>query len=78
MNEDSLFPTDKLLCNCGKPVRYSHGDRHSCNKYCVCPTYDELRSSLDVAATQLRELKDRHASLQGVIRDALSQRSIDL
>jgi hypothetical protein len=37
-----------------------------------------LRSSLDVAATQLRELKDRHASLQGVIRDALSQRSIDL
>lgn len=33
--------TDK--CNCGNPIRYSHKDGNSCNKYVICPTYDELR-----------------------------------
>lgn len=32
------------LCNCGQPIRYSHGvGGESCNKYFVCPTYEELR-----------------------------------
>jgi hypothetical protein len=71
MSEDSPFPTDRRLCNCGKPVRYSHRDGHSCNKYCVCPTYDELRSSLDVTKDQLRKVRERYASLKKVFRDAL-------
>jgi hypothetical protein len=78
MSKDSLFPTDRLLCNCGKPVRYSHGDRHSCNKYCVCPTYEELRSSLEVTKDQLRKVRERYASLKRVFRDALSPDPIDL
>lgn len=77
MSKDSSFPTDRLLCNCGKPVRYSHGDRHSCNKYCVCPTYDELRSSLDVANDQLRKVRERYASLKRVFRDALNPDPVD-
>ncbi len=36
----------ELKCNCGLPVRYSHGDNiFSCNKYAVCPTYNELLES---------------------------------
>lgn len=32
-----------MECNCGKPAKYMHSeDRMSCNKYDVCPTYDEL------------------------------------
>jgi hypothetical protein len=34
------------LCGCGNPTRYSHVvkgiEKMSCNKYIVCPTYDEL------------------------------------
>lgn len=31
------------LCNCGKPIRYSHLDgKQSCNKYNVCLPYDDL------------------------------------
>lgn len=34
------------LCNCGKPIRYTHRKdgkiTYSCNKYGVCPSYDEL------------------------------------
>ena len=33
----------EMKCNCGLPVRYSHGEKgDSCNKYAVCPTYDQL------------------------------------
>ncbi|ASU03330.1 hypothetical protein [Pseudoalteromonas phage J2-1] len=33
----------EMKCNCGLPVRYSHGAKgDSCNKYTVCPTYDQL------------------------------------
>lgn len=39
----ALLPAAGLLCGCGRPVQYSHGDKHSCNKRVVCPTYDELR-----------------------------------
>tara|TARA_R100000541_G_C1897352_1_gene83959 strand:+ start:20564 stop:20923 length:360 start_codon:yes stop_codon:yes gene_type:complete len=36
----------ELKCNCGLPVRYTHGEKgDSCNKYAVCPTYDELLES---------------------------------
>lgn len=32
-----------MKCNCGLPVRYSHGEKgDSCNKYTVCLTYDQL------------------------------------
>jgi len=32
-----------VMCNCGRPTRYSHGslDVMSCNKYAVCLTYEE-------------------------------------
>ena len=34
---------NELKCNCGLPVRYSHGEKgDSCNKYGVCLSYDEL------------------------------------
>ena len=34
-------------CGCGGQLRYMHGqDRMSCNKYAVCPTYDELFEQL--------------------------------
>ena len=37
----------ELKCNCGLPIRYSHGDKgDSCNKYAVCLTYDELLESI--------------------------------
>ncbi len=43
-DESELKP---LLCGCGRKVRYSHfkgGEEvMSCNKYTVCPTYDELQ-----------------------------------
>ncbi len=46
-------------CNCGLPVRYSHGEfgtLMSCNKYSVCPTYDDLIKERN----KLRVQKDRY------------------
>lgn len=38
------------LCNCGRPARYGltvdDVAANSCNKYGVCPTYEELREKL--------------------------------
>ena len=54
------------LCNCGRPVRYSHpNNQSSCNKYEVCIPYAQLakehvhyrRLSLMYLAT-LTEIKD--------------------
>jgi hypothetical protein len=43
--------SDTNICNCGDPVRYSHivnGQTvGSCNKYIVCPTYEELLKQRD-------------------------------
>lgn len=44
------------LCGCGKPVRYmtpGNDDEGSCNKYQRCPTYDELRSMLEMTNRRL-------------------------
>jgi hypothetical protein len=50
-------------CNCGKPVRYSHnkvGDtgemKGSCNKYSICPTYEELTQINQKNAMSLRQI----------------------
>ena len=46
---DDIIPE---LCGCGRPVRYAHtrsGDGElvwSCNKYKVCPTYEQLDSTV--------------------------------
>lgn len=32
------------VCNCGNPIRYFHlSGQSSCNKYMVCPSYEDLR-----------------------------------
>ena len=46
-NGDANLGVDSVvmnkLCGCGGKLRYTHsGNRMSCNKYAVCPTYDEL------------------------------------
>lgn len=45
----ALSPAVALLCGCGRPVQYSHGDKHSCNKRVVCPTYEQLREQCCLA-----------------------------
>jgi len=49
-------------CNCGKPSRYLHTDEdgnqvYSCNKYYICPTYDELVAKLDVVLVENIKLR---------------------
>lgn len=36
-----MFMSDK--CNCGRTIRYSHKDGNSCNKYIICPSYEDLQ-----------------------------------
>ena len=66
---------DQEYCGCGKPVRYSHmvnGEwRGSCNKYTLCPTYDELmekssRTSMEVLSyeTAVNEIAEIARSCQ--------------
>lgn len=46
-------------CNCGRPARYFMVDgESSCNKYAVCPTYDELESELKKVKQEFMELLD--------------------
>lgn len=49
---NKLHEIDTNVCGCGKPLRYSHmlpdgTERMSCNKYIICPTYDELLAQRD-------------------------------
>lgn len=46
-SDAKVHPVDTLVtCGCGNTLRYSHFrdgvEVFSCNKYIVCPTYDEL------------------------------------
>ena len=43
---DKKTPLAERLCGCGRRIRYSHGDKSSCNKYAVCLTYDEMEKKL--------------------------------
>ena len=49
------------LCNCGRKLRYSHGPVEanvmSCNKYTVCPSYDELEKLLKNATEESSKYK---------------------
>jgi len=36
-----------MTCNCGRPIRYYKGDSGSCNKYSICPTYNELQEQVE-------------------------------
>lgn len=53
----------KEKCNCGKPIRYvirRNEDNEmigSCNKYCICPTYDELRNDLGATRVYAKKLE---------------------
>lgn len=52
-------------CNCGRPARYFMVDgQSSCNKYAVCPSYDELESELKKVKQNFMELLDAAESLQ--------------
>lgn len=53
------------LCNCGKLARYMLNDKHSCNKYQQCPTYDEIlqakneaEQKINIALQKLNEFKN--------------------
>ena len=54
-------------CNCGKPVRYTHNiDGEfvgSCNKYQVCPTYEELESKLSSLQEKYLQLLNAAATV---------------
>lgn len=51
------------ICNCGRPTRYTHGKDEdgnflsSCNKYAMCPTYEDLSNQLLENRKFLFELK---------------------
>ena len=66
-------------CNCGREIRYSHfkkdseGIEHevfSCNKYYVCPTYEELRHQLK-EVTHKFEAMDRAHTLMIMLNELL-------
>ena len=46
-------------CNCGRDSRYSHRDIntnefvYSCNKYQVCPTYEQLLKLTDLQSKKI-------------------------
>lgn len=50
-----------MKCNCGQEARYAHVtngvETASCNKYMVCPTYDELADWCNTASRLAREYK---------------------
>lgn len=53
------LPSVPLLCGCGRPAEYSIGDKRSCNKYVVCPTYDELRGKFHRASSLLNAYREK-------------------
>ena len=53
------------LCNCGQPIRYSHKDGESCNKYIVCPSYEQLSEEHEY----YRKLSQIYLNTLTLIRD---------
>ena len=55
------------LCNCGRKVRYSHGDINtmSCNKYEVCLSYEEQEALIKELS---REAATYKAALEKIVR----------
>lgn len=55
------------LCNCGKPIEYSHLKEGvmvgSCNKYSVCASYDDLLNSNISLNRALRELLESASAI---------------
>ena len=57
-------------CNCGRDSRYSHRDintdkiAYSCNKYQVCPTYDQL---LELRDLQRKKIVSYESALNKII-----------
>lgn len=44
-------------CNCGRGLKYYHSEgRMSCNKHLVCPTWDELYTTLQETQRNYWEL----------------------
>ena len=77
---------DMEKCNCGREIRYSHfkkspdGNEHevfSCNKYCVCPTYEEVTHKFEITLQAAKDLltyregtqyyKDAERVIQGIV-----------
>jgi hypothetical protein len=59
---NEVSPVERLVtCNCGKPIGYAHfkngEETMSCNKYTVCPTYDELLEKTKLTMKYKRTLE---------------------
>ena len=65
MSAPEKITAEKKICGCGRELRYFHGDDMSCNKYAVCPTYDELFEQEKSARMEAHKYK---TALEKVVR----------
>lgn len=57
-----------MLCNCGRPAKYSHGSTQamSCNKRSVCLTHDEQTALIQSITNESQKYK---AALEKIVNE---------
>ena len=61
-----------MKCPCGKQGRYMYEDKMSCNKYSICPSYNELSIRNRQLQSELDGLSLFKSELNGLANDIKS------